>query len=252
MAQGLKGKVALITGAARNIGRATAMTFADHGVDLVLCTRPSSMAQLNEVAAEARGRGVKVLAAPCDVTKDNDVKALVQQAVGEFGRVDILVNNATYRVHGKFRDLTPDKWLQAVAVNLHAPYYFCREIVPLMVEHKWGRIINYSGNSAHRGNGAATSAVKAGIVGFTRSLAREHGKHKITVNCISPGSIKTTRSAGTERESDLTGEVNPDIPIARFGTPEEVASLVVYLAGEDAAYITGQSIGVNGGAHFAF
>lgn len=252
MAQDMKGKVALITGAARNIGRATAMALAERGANLVICTRAHSDKQLQEAADEARRHGVKVLAVPCDVTQEAEVKALVKQAVATFGRVDMLINNATFRVHGKFRDLTVDKWMQAVAVNLHAPYYFCREILPIMVENQWGRIINYSGNSAHRGNGAVTSTVKAGIVGFTRSLAREYGKHNITVNCLSPGSIRVERAAGTERNSDLTGEVNPDLPIARFGTPEEVAALVLFLVSEDAAYITGQSVGINGGAHFAF
>lgn len=251
MTLSLTGKTALITGAARNIGRATAIALAEQGVNLVICTRKADQS-LEDAAKEARDLGVTVLAAQCDVTKEDEVKSLVRQAVAKFGRIDILVNNATFRVHGKFRDLTLDNWSQAIAVNLYGPFYFCREILPLMVQNRWGRIINYSGNAAHRGNGAATSTVKAGIIGFTRSLAREYGKHNITVNSLSPGSIQTKRTPGTERESDLTGEVNPDLPIARFGTPEEVAALVTFLASEQAAYITGQSIGINGGAHFAF
>ena len=251
MTQSLKGKVALVTGAARNIGRATAIALAEQGANLIISSRQTDQ-RLLDVAEQARDLGVTVIAEQCDVTKEAEVKALVKQAVAEFGRIDILVNNATFRVHGKFRDLTLENWSQAIAVNLHGPFYFCREILPMMVENRWGRVINYSGNSAHRGNGAATSTVKAGIVGLTRSLAREYGKHNITVNCLSPGSIQTQRTPGTERDSDLTGEVNPGLPIARFGTPEEVAALVIFLAGEPAAYITGQTIGINGGAHFAF
>jgi NAD(P)-dependent dehydrogenase (short-subunit alcohol dehydrogenase family) len=246
---GLDGRVALITGAGRNIGRSTARLFARHGVDLVLCTRRNAD-QLAEAAEEARGEGVRVLAELCDVSSAADVARLAAQAEETFGRVDILVNNATQRVHGKFFDLTPDQWSQVIAVNLTGPYLLCQALMPAMVENRWGRIISYSGNSAYRGGGASTATVKLGIVGFTRSLAKEFGKHNITANCIAPGSIATERTSGTERQSDRLGVVNDDVPIPRFGTQEEVASLVVYLASEPAGYITGQCVPINGGVHF--
>jgi 3-oxoacyl-[acyl-carrier protein] reductase len=246
---GLKGKVALITGAGRNIGRHTALQFAEHGVDLVLCTRQNAD-QLRAVAEEARAAGVRVLDALCDVAKPDDVARLATLALDTFGRVDILVNNATDRVHGKFFDLTPEQWAQVIGVSLSGPYYLCQALMPAMVANRWGRVISYSGNSAFRGGGASTATVKLGIVGFTRSLAKEFGKHNITANCIAPGSIETERTPGTERASDLVGEVNADVPIRRFGTPEEVASLVVYLASDRAAYITGQCVPINGGVHF--
>jgi NAD(P)-dependent dehydrogenase (short-subunit alcohol dehydrogenase family) len=246
---GLEGKVALITGAGRNIGRRTAMQFAEHGVDLVLCTRQNAD-QLAEAADEARALGVKVVDALCDVSKPDEVAKLTDQARDAFGRVDILVNNATQRVHGKFFNLTPEQWSQVIGVNLSGPYYLCQALMPAMVENGWGRIINYSGNSAYRGGGASTATVKLGIVGFTRSLAKEFGKHNITANCIAPGSIETERTPGTERQSDRLGSVNDDVPIPRFGTADEVASLVVYLASDRAAYITGQCVPINGGVHF--
>jgi NAD(P)-dependent dehydrogenase (short-subunit alcohol dehydrogenase family) len=246
---GLEGKVALITGASRNIGRATARLLAEHGVNLVLCTRANAE-QLDEAAEEMRSLGVKAVAQLCDIAREDQVAALCQRAREEFGRVDILVNNATHRVHGKFFDLTPEQWAQVIGVNLSGPYYLCRALMPAMVENRWGRVINYSGNSAYRGGGASTATVKLGIVGFTRSLAKEFGKHNVTANCIAPGSIGTERTPGTERQSDHLGVVNADVPIPRFGTQEEVASLVAYLASENAGYITGQCIPVNGGVHF--
>jgi 3-oxoacyl-[acyl-carrier protein] reductase len=247
---GLEGKVALITGSGRNIGRVTAKLLADQGVNLVLCTRQNSE-QLDEVADEACKSGVKAVAQLCDISKEDDVTALAKRAFDEFGRVDILVNNATHRVHGKFFNLTPEQWSYVIAVSLSGPYHLCRALMPTMVENNWGRVISYSGNSAFRGNGASTATVKLGIVGFTRSLAKEFGKHNITANCIAPGSIRVERTPGTERESDITGEISKDVPVPRFGTQEEVASLVAYLASDRASYITGQCIPINGGVFFS-
>jgi 3-oxoacyl-[acyl-carrier protein] reductase len=246
---GLKGKVALITGGSRNIGRTTARILAENGANLVLCTRENA-AQLEEAADEMRALGAVVFTHLCDVSKEEEVAALVGEARAAFGRIDILVNNATHRVHGKFFDLTPAQWSHVIAVSLNGPYYLCRALMPGMVDNRWGRIINYSGNAAFRGGGASTATVKLGIVGFTRSLAKEFGKHNITVNCLAPGSISGERRPGTERASDLRGQVNDDVPIPRFGTQEEVASLVAYLASERAGYITGQCIPINGGVHF--
>lgn len=249
MELGLEGKVALITGAGRNIGRRTALQFAEHGVNLVLCTRQNGD-QLRESADEARAKGVRVLDDLCDVSKREEVGRLAAQALDTFGRVDILVNNATHRVHGKFFDLTPEQWALVIGVGLSGPYYLCQALMPAMVENGWGRIINYSGNSAFRGGGASTATAKLGIVGFTRSLAKEFAKHNITANCLAPGSIQTERSPGTERQSDRLGVVNDDVPIRRFGTADEVASLALYLSSDRAAYITGQCVPINGGVHF--
>lgn len=250
MTKALDGKVALITGAGRNIGRVTALTLAAEGADLVLCTKESKD-DLMSTAAEAREKyGVKVLARLADITKVDEVRSLVQAAEAELGRVDILVNNATWRFHATFLKLTPEQWDKTVAINLNAPFYLCQAVLPGMVARRWGRIINYSGNSAFLGRSPAAASTKAGVLGLTRSLASEFGKHNITVNCISPGGIKVTRSPGAERKSDITGKIDERVPIQRFGTPDEVAGLVAYLASEAAGYVTGQCIAMNGGAYY--
>jgi 3-oxoacyl-[acyl-carrier protein] reductase len=245
----LTGKIALVTGASRNIGRATALALAEVGADLVLCTRHSGK-ELEDVAAEARKLSRKVFVCACDVTSEQDVKSMIAGAMDVFGHIDIVVNNATSRVHGKLVDLSFEDWSQAIGANLNGPFLVSRAVAPAMIQRKWGRIINYSGNSAYRGGSLPMATVKMGVVGFTRSLAKQLGKHNITVNAIAPGSVAGTREAGTERQSDIDGTVSKDLPIQRTGTPEEVAALVVYLSGEGASYITGQSIAINGGAHF--
>ncbi|MEX2430372.1 MAG: SDR family NAD(P)-dependent oxidoreductase [Dehalococcoidia bacterium] len=244
------GRVALVTGAGRNIGRATALAFAQQGANLVLCTR-RSMEQLEETAHEAASCGVRVITEQCDIGQEAEVQTVVEHALREFGRVDILVNNATSRIQGGFLDITPEQWTRNVAVNLDGPYFACRWVLPSMVEQQWGRIINYSGISAYHGGNAAKAAVKLGIVGFTRSLAREFGRSNITVNAIAPSAIKGERDPGMEREADLRGEVDKQQAIRRFGTPEEVAALVTFLASDQAGYITGQCIPINGGGYFA-
>lgn len=249
MDMGLGGKVVLITGAGRNIGRATALQFAAEAARLVLCTRQSK-AQLEETAAACREKGAGVTTCLCDVSDERQVAAMIDLAQRTYGAVDVLVNNATHRVEGSFLDQSSTDWRATMAVNLDGPYYTSRAVLPGMVERGWGRIINYSGHSAFTGGGALKAAAKLGIVGFTRGLAREFGGHGITVNAISPGTIEVERDAGLEREADLAGSVDSRVPIPRFGRPDEVAALVVYIASRHADYITGQCFQINGGDYF--
>ena len=249
MDTGLAGKVVLITGAGRNIGRATALMFAGEGAKLVLSTRRSKD-QLADAADACRELGADVTTVLCDVSDEVQVRAMVEVAESAYGAVDVLVNNATERSQGTFLDQTPEVWRATVGVNLDGPYYASRAVLPGMVARRWGRIINYSGNSAFRGGEATKAAVKLGIVGLTRGLAREFGSCGITVNAIAPGIIEVERTPGTEREADRAGSVGPAVPIPRFGRPDEVAGLVVYLASKHADYITGQCFHVNGGSIF--
>jgi 3-oxoacyl-[acyl-carrier protein] reductase len=246
---GLTDKVILITGASRNIGRATALAFAEEGSRIVLTTRRSKDS-LDATAAACAELGAKVTTMLCDVTNEDEVGTTVAAAQREFGSLDVLVNNATQRVQGPFLEQSPEDWRGAIAVNLDGPYYTSRAVLPGMIEAGWGRIINYSGGSAFRGGGATKAAVKLGVVGFTRGLAREFGKHGITVNSIAPGTIEVERDAGMEREADIAGKVDPKTPVQRFGRPDEVAGLVIYIASDQAAYITGHTFHINGGDYF--
>ncbi len=245
MDMGLAGKVVLITGAGRNIGRATAEAFAAEGARLVLTTRRSG-GQLEETADACRSAGAEVVTALCDVGDEGQVQAAVETAERAFGGVDVLVNNATNRVSGPFLAQSNEDWRATAAANLDGPIFASRAVLPGMVERGWGRIINYSGVSAYRGGGAMKAAVKLGIVGLTRGLAREFGKHGVTVNAIAPASIEVERDPGTERDVDISG-IDPKMPVPRFGQPEEVAALVVYLCSRHASYVTGQTIHINGG-----
>jgi 3-oxoacyl-[acyl-carrier protein] reductase len=245
METGLEGRTVLITGASRNIGRITVLMMAREGANLALCTS-SKMAQLDAVAEEARALGARVFAAQCDVADGAAVARFVAGAKKEFGSVDVAINNAVYRAEGGgFLDQPWEKWAQNLEVNINGPYHVCRNVIPLMMEKGWGRIINYSGIAPYLGYGVAKSTAKLGIVGFTRGIAKEFAAHGITANCIGPGSIEVERDDFQDKKG-----VRPTQPIPRYGTPEEIASLAIYLASEPAGFITGQCYLANGGMYF--
>ncbi len=245
MDTGLKGKTVMITGASRNMGRVSALAFADEGANLALCTS-ARMKELGEVADAARAKGVKVVAEKCDVTDKAAVDAFVKKTRDQLGGVDVVVNIAGYRAETPFLEASFEEWTRAIEVNLTGPFYICRAVLPLMIERKWGRIINLSGISPYMGGGATKAMVKLGIVGFTRGIAREFAPHNITANCVGPGTIGRGERADHESEK----RVRPTQPIQRKGRPEEVTSLMVHLASESASYITGQCYLVNGGQYF--
>ncbi|MFC1917717.1 SDR family NAD(P)-dependent oxidoreductase [Chloroflexota bacterium] len=247
MKTGLEGKVVLITGAGRNIGRETALQMAKEGADLVLCTRKSKQS-LEDTAHEVSACGVRVVTCLCDVSQSEQVDRLMKKADAEFGRVDVLVNNAVYRVGHPLLETEIDEWHDAIGVKLTGPYLTCRAVLPGMIERRWGRIINYSGLGGYRGQGAGKATVNMGTIGLTRAIAREYSRYDVTTNCIIPGIIEVTRDPGQERK--LAPEQIQELSMPRFGESAEVASLVVYLASESAAYITGQCIGINGGYYF--
>lgn len=247
MDTGLKGKTVLITGASRNMGRVAAVSFAREGANLVLCTS-SKMEGLEETARLARAKGAEVLTQQCDVSDAAQVEALAVAARRKFGGVDVAVNNAVYRCEARgkgFLDLPHEMWQRNIEVNLNGPYYICRSVIPDMKQKGWGRIINFSGIAPFLGSGAAKAMAKIGIVGLTRGLASEFAPYGITANCIGPGTI------ATERESKLPDkELHAEQPVRRLGKPGEIAELAVYLASEQAAFITGQCYLVNGGLYY--
>ena len=247
MDTGLRGKTVLITGATRNHGRASALAFAAEGANLVLCTR-RSMELLEETAEFAAVYETRIMTHRCDVTDEVQVQGLTEKSLTEFGKIDVVVNNAAWRVRAELADITPSIWEEALAVNVHAPFLICKAVLPSMVSQKWGRIINYSGIAPFRGS-SGQGTMKMACEGFTRALAREYGKYNITANCIGPGSIDVERSSGQENHSGARPGLS-EIPIPRTGTVEECAGLVTFLASHQASYITGQTYLVNGGAHF--
>lgn len=246
MQTGLAGKVVLITGATRNHGRASALAFAAEGANLLLCTR-QSMPLLEETAQLAAPYGVKVVTGQCDVTDEAQVHTFVRQGLEAFGHIDVVVNNAGWRARGELMRISTDNWLATMGVNLHAPFLLSQAVLPSMMQQRWGRIINYSGIASYRGATGATAKMAA--EGLTRAIAREYGPYNITANLIGPGSIDVVRTPGQEIPPGQGTETD-HIPIPRPGTVDECTALVVFLASEQASYITGQTYLVNGGAHF--
>jgi 3-oxoacyl-[acyl-carrier protein] reductase len=242
---GLKGRTVLITGASRNIGRVTALAFAREGANLALCTR-SKMDELKAVEREVRAAGARALAARCDVADAAAVGEFMERVCAEFGGVDVAVNNAVYRAEGGgFLEQSFEKWARNIEVNLNGPYHICRAVLPGMIERRWGRIVNFSGIAPFLGHGVAKSTVKTGIIGFTRGIAAEFARHNVTANCIGPGTIAVERDAFQNDKG-----LRPTQPVRRLGKPEEIAELCVYLASEQAGFITGQCYLANGGMYF--
>jgi 3-oxoacyl-[acyl-carrier protein] reductase len=245
METGLKGKTVLITGASRNMGRLAALAYAREGANLAICTS-AKMTQLNDVAAECRALGAKVVAKQCDVADGASVNAFVDNVSAELGTVHVVLNNAVYRVDtAPFLKVDDAEWDKSFRVNLGGPRNICRAVLPLMIKQRWGRIINFSGIDPFLGGSVTKGMAKLGIVGFTRGLAREFAEHEITANCIGPGTIDV------ERDPHLkTKALRPTQPIRRLGKSQEVVSLMLYLASEDAGFITGQTYLINGGMYF--
>jgi 3-oxoacyl-[acyl-carrier protein] reductase len=245
----LDGKVALVTGSGRNIGRATALKLAAEGAHVVVNAR-ANQAEADAVAREAQAFGVKALPILADVSKRDQVERMVSQALSEFGRIDILINNAAIRPHKPFTELTVEDWEEVRGVILDGAFYCTRAVIDSMVKHRYGRILFFTGEGAFVGSAkrAHVSAAKMGLVGLARSLASEFAAHNIRVNVVSPGSIDTTRAHPEwyqGRVPDASG-----IPLGRQGTVEEIAATCLFLVSDDAGFITGQTIHVNGGVAY--
>ena len=246
----LEGKTALVTGSGRNIGRATVLELASRGANVVVNTRTNQQ-EADAVAKEAEAFGVKALPLLADVGDEKQAISMIEKAAAEFGRVDILVNNAGLRLASPFTELTTEEWRTVMAVNLDGPFFLCRAVVPAMIEAGWGRIINVAGLNAYRGghNRAHVSASKMGTVGLTRALAVELAEHNILVNHIVPGAFDTTPAHAQSAQTAIPREQRAaGIPLGRLGMPEEIAKTCAFLASDDASFITGQTIHVNGGA----
>src|ERR1700730_12900657 len=245
----LDGKVALVTGSGRNIGRATVLQLAREGAHVVVNAR-TNQAEADAVAREARALGAKALTVIADVARKDQIDAMVARALNEFGRIDILINNAAIRPHKPFTELTVEDWEAVRGVVLDGAFYCTRAVIPSMVENRFGRILFFTGDGAFSGGSgrAHVSAAKMGLVGMARALASEFAPHNIRVNVVSPGSIDTRRDNPEWYQGRVPSAAG--IPLGRQGQVDEIAATCLFLVSDDGGFITGQTIHVNGGTGY--
>jgi 3-oxoacyl-[acyl-carrier protein] reductase len=239
-------KTAFVTGASRGIGRACAVALAQAGVRVVAAAR--DLAKLEETAAEIRAAGGEALVVAIDLASAESIKVAFA-AAKEFGRIDILVNNAGITRDGLALRMKKDDWDAVLAANLTGAFLCIQQVLQGMMKERWGRIINISSVVAETGNPGQANYVasKAGLIGLTKSLAQEMASRNITINAVAPGFIDTDMTAGLSAE--LKDNMLGHIPLKRFGKVEDVAAAVRFLASDDAGYITGHVLDVNGGMH---
>ncbi|HEY8350501.1 MAG TPA: 3-oxoacyl-[acyl-carrier-protein] reductase [Clostridia bacterium] len=242
----LNGKTALITGSARGLGKAIAIKMASLGANIVLNDIPSSEA-LDETAEELRKAGYRVAVAKGDVRNQDDVKAMVATAVETFGSLDILVNNAGVTKDKPLAMMSEEDWDLVLDINLKGAFICTKLAVKQMIKQKYGRIVNIASVAGRYGNrGQANySASKAGLIGLTMSTAKEFASKGITCNAVAPGLIQSHMTDALPEE--VRQKYLGNIPLGRFGTPEDVANVVAFLASDEASYVTAQVIDIDGG-----
>lgn len=242
----LSARVAIVTGASRGIGRGIATALARAGASVVLCARGDHAQSTADVVS---AEGGKALALACDVTDPGAVQGMVARAVEHFGRVDILVNNAGITRDQLLLRMKREDWDEVLATNLTAAFTCSQAVLRHMTKQRWGRIVMIGSVVGQSGNAGQVNyaASKAGLVGFAKALAREVGSRQVTVNVVAPGYIETDMTQALSddaRQAWVSG-----IPLGRFGTAEDVAAAVCYLASDAAGYVTGQVLAVNGGMY---
>ncbi|MFM1816290.1 MAG: hypothetical protein RLZ98_2985 [Pseudomonadota bacterium] len=240
----LEGKVAIVTGASRRIGRATALGLAEDGASVVI-TAQSSKGEIEAVADEIRKGGGKALALLMDVTDEKSVKAAVDAAMKAFGRIDVLVNNAAIRNQSPVLETSLAEWRKIMAVILDGAFVVSREVLPHMIAAGGGTIVNIGGVTAHMGaaNRAHVSAAKAGLVGLTKAIATEFADRNITCNCVVPGKIGGERAAS----AGVSPIKDEDILVGREGDIDEAAFIIRTMCQPLARFMTGQTVHVSGG-----
>jgi len=243
----LKGQVVMVTGGARGIGKAIAEKFASLGADLIIAD--VSLESADETAKELSQKGIRAKAAKLDVSKSAEVAKVFEEAVKDFGRIDILVNNAGITRDGLLLRMKEEDWDLVLGINLKGVFLCTKEAVKVMVKQRYGRIINIASVVAFMGNpGQANySASKAGIIGLTKTTAREYANRNITANAVAPGFISTAMTDALSE--NIRQEMLKSIPLGKFGSVDDVASAVAFFAVPENGYVTGQVIHVNGGMY---
>jgi 3-oxoacyl-[acyl-carrier protein] reductase len=243
----MNNRIAVVTGASRGIGRACALALAKCGAKVALAAR--QIDKLEEVAAEIRAAGGEAFTAELDLGSHDSIKAAFAKIAKEFGRVDILVNNAGLTRDGLAIRMKRDDWDLVLQTNLSGSFFCIQQALPGMIRERWGRIVNIASVVGEAGNAGQANYVasKAGLIGLTKSLAQEVASRNVTVNAVAPGFIETDMTAGLNDQ--MKEQIKKAVPLGRFGKPEDVAAAVRFLCSDDAGYITGHVLDVNGGMY---
>lgn len=243
----LKDRVALVTGAVGGIGRAISLHLAQEGATLALNYLVERDEDAEDFLKQLTSQGFRAALYKADVSRYEEAVSLVERATKDFGRIDVLINNAGITIDKTMRNMSPDQWDKVLGVDLSSVFYCSRAVIGQMLERGYGRIVNISSVVGQKGNFGQTNyaAAKAGIIGFSKSLALETAKKGITVNAIAPGFVKTAMTAQIPK--DVMDKIVESIPVGRLAEPSEIARAVVFLADEKSSYITGQVMGINGG-----
>lgn len=240
----LKDKVALITGAGSGIGEATAKRFSEEGAQVVI--NDINLENANKVAETINANGKEALVLKADISKKSEVEGMIEQILEQYGRLDILVNNAGINRDAFAKKMTEQEWDDVIRINLKGAFLCAQAALKAMSSQNYGRIINTSSIGALGNLGQANyAASKCGVIGLTRTLALECARYNINVNCVAPGATKTPMTAGIPE--DIAEGFKKKIPLRRFAEPKEIANVHLFLASDEASYITGQVIFVDGG-----